>query len=85
MTQRGTPKSEQYLVRVTEEQADVLAALQFLFLGSSPADVLRVLLERERARRQDDELFASLLTARADARAAARRSGLSAVKGVKSS
>jgi hypothetical protein len=74
-------KQEQILVRVTEDQSDVVATLVHVLVGSNPSEVLRRLIDEERARRElASPDFTEALAIRQRSRAAERRSKLAAVK-----
>lgn len=75
----GDRKREQVLVRVTQEQSDILATLVLLLAGSSSADVIRRLVDEERARQEGNPDFQSVLSARQAVRAKLRRARLEPV------
>jgi len=61
------PKSDQVNVRLTEAQAEALAAIEFLDELSAP-ELFRALLDAEFVRRQRDPLFVEALRLRREAR-----------------
>lgn len=72
----ATAKTEQFLVRVSEEQADFVEALRTLENLDSAAALLRWLLEEAATARADDKLLWDVVARRASKRAEERRQGV---------